>query len=157
MRNPEMPELPPLIDPDCRCPSDPDVPATIVIMSEQPVTAEGATPSVLPASPSSGSNDLRERLTETATRWALMYPLASWPWPGRNLAGADVERLDAIARNIAAEWGADIADRVLAEVSPAVAVWAGGCVECGDPIGYGSRITWRLRWAPQGPVHQECR
>jgi hypothetical protein len=69
----------------------------VVQFKDEAVTAEGP----------------RERLTDVATTWALMYPLANWPWPGRTLAGADAEHLDAIARDIAAAWGADIADRVL--------------------------------------------
>lgn len=56
----------------------------------------------------------RERYVEAAIEWALMYPLANWPWPGRTLAGDDAERLDTIARDIAAAWGCDIADRMLA-------------------------------------------
>jgi hypothetical protein len=119
-----------------------------------PVTAEG----------------LRDRIAEAATEWALVYPLANWPWPGRTLAGADAEHLDAIARDIAAAWGCDIADRVLAEISPVLeryrraveeapggAIWTGACAECGTPIQPGDAITWRLRWSPQGPIHEECR
>jgi hypothetical protein len=60
---------------------------------------------------------LRERLTEIATTWALMYPLANWPWPGRTLVGVDAEHLDTIARDIAAAWGTDIADRMLAALA----------------------------------------
>jgi len=35
--------------------------------------------------------------------------------------------------------------------------WTGTCVECFEPIKDGEQITWRLRWAPQGPIHEECR
>lgn len=41
--------------------------------------------------------------------------------------------------------------------APAVAAWTGTCVECGTTIEDGDRITWRLRWSPQGPIHEECR
>lgn len=37
------------------------------------------------------------------------------------------------------------------------APWTGVCVECGELIENGDLITWRLRYAPQGPIHEECR
>jgi hypothetical protein len=64
---------------------------------------------------SPNTDDLRERVTEVATQWALMYPLANWPWLGpRGSGDADAMSLDGMARNIAAAWGRDIADRMLA-------------------------------------------
>ncbi|GAA4225999.1 hypothetical protein GCM10022254_09450 [Actinomadura meridiana] len=37
------------------------------------------------------------------------------------------------------------------------APWTGVCVECNESIEDGDLITWRLRYAPQGPIHEECR
>jgi hypothetical protein len=62
----------------------------------------------MPADPT----NMRDRIAESATQWALMYPLANWPWLGRRV-GED-EHLDAIAKNLAAAWGRDIADAVTA-------------------------------------------
>lgn len=47
--------------------------------------------------------------------------------------------------------------RKAVEDAPKVVEWIGLCVECGEQIDDGDRITWRLRWSPQGPVHEECR
>lgn len=41
--------------------------------------------------------------------------------------------------------------------APGGAIWTGACVECGEAIESGDAITWRLRWSPQGPIHEECR
>jgi hypothetical protein len=61
------------------------------------------------------TTDLHDRYAEAATEWALMYPLANWPWLGpRGSGDADAMSLDGMARNIAAAWGRDIADRMLA-------------------------------------------
>jgi len=47
--------------------------------------------------------------------------------------------------------------RKAVEDAPEVAEWIGLCVECGEQIDDGDRITWRLRWSPQGPIHEVCR
>lgn len=60
------------------------------------------------------SEGLRKRYAETATRWALMYPLGNWPCLGYVGGGDARNQLDAIARDIAAAWGSDIADKLLA-------------------------------------------
>lgn len=31
------------------------------------------------------------------------------------------------------------------------------CVECGEAFDPGDRVTWRLRYAPQGLIHEECK
>jgi hypothetical protein len=69
-----------------------------------PVTAEG----------------LRERIAEAATRWALMYPIASW-----RLAEDDKAEL------LANIWGDQIANAVIAELA-------------GDPGDLPARMTARL-------------
>jgi hypothetical protein len=72
---------------------------TVADDTNAPVTAEG----------------LRERLTEVITRWALMYPLGNYGiW---STAGASRDQLTKIAEDIAAGWGRDIADRVLAALA----------------------------------------
>jgi hypothetical protein len=47
--------------------------------------------------------------------------------------------------------------RKAVEDAPAVTIWDGGCVECDESFKPGDRMTWRLRWSPQGPIHEECR
>ena len=31
------------------------------------------------------------------------------------------------------------------------------CVECNEPFEPGDAVTWRVRYAPQGLIHRECR
>lgn len=59
------------------------------------------------------SEGLRERYAEAATRWALVYPSANWGILGY-ASGDDREHLAAIVDKLAAEWGADLAERMLA-------------------------------------------
>lgn len=59
---------------------------------------------------------LGERIAEIVTRWALMYPFANYGIWG-TAAGASRDQLTVIAEDIAAGWGRDIADRVLAELA----------------------------------------
>lgn len=57
----------------------------------------------------------------------------------------------------------DQVDAVLGVVLPvlfediAVVALDAPCVECGERFEPGDRVTWRLRWLPQGLVHAECR
>ncbi|MDN3356059.1 hypothetical protein [Actinomadura sp. DC4] len=59
---------------------------------------------------------LREQLTAIVTRWALMYPLGNYGiWSTAD--GTTREQLAEIAASIAAGWGRDIADRMLAALT----------------------------------------
>lgn len=55
------------------------------------------------------------------------------------------------------------ADEVLTKVIlpfienlPAVNLTA-PCVECGEPFESEDRVSWRLRYTPEGLIHEECR
>lgn len=65
------------------------------------------------STPPDDTEGLRERYAEAATEWALMYPLANWGfW---TCAGEDAKKyLAVIAKDLAAAWGRDIAERTLA-------------------------------------------
>jgi len=65
-----------------------------------PVTAEG----------------LRERLTEVATNWMRMYPFANYGFFSC-ADGDSLGQVHTIADSIAAAWGRDIADRMLAALA----------------------------------------
>lgn len=63
------------------------------------------------------------------------------------------------AKAVMAEVVAPVLERFrkAVEDAPAVVAWTGACVECGEPFERRDSITWRLRWSPQGPIHEECR
>lgn len=66
----------------------------------------------MPADPT----NMRDRITASATEWALMYPLSNWGF-WTCVGGEEArEQIAAIAEALAAAWGRDIADRVLAEL-----------------------------------------
>lgn len=75
------------------------------------MTSEIPPSTQLPASPEAGSNDLRDLIAKAAERWALIYPLANY---GFWACADDSEQLAAIAKKLAAAWGGDIADAVMA-------------------------------------------
>lgn len=58
--------------------------------------------------------------------------------------------------------GDQIADKVLADVvSPfittlPIVTLGAPCVECFEPFEPADRVTWRLRYSPQGLIHEEC-
>jgi hypothetical protein len=59
--------------------------------------------------------EMRDRIAESATQWALVYPLANWGFWGF-AKGEARDQIAAVAEDLAAAWGRDIADRVLAEL-----------------------------------------
>jgi hypothetical protein len=101
---------------------------------------------------------LRELATESACRAfagqppdeAGVYELAAERHPWTALDDA-----------LAAVWAvvSPVLDRYrkAVEEAPGGAIWTGACIECGAPIELSDAITWRLRWSPQGPIHEECR
>lgn len=92
-----------------------------------------------------GGQELRERIAE-----AFLHE-AGDPRPGDSTPGEIADLVLGIVQPEMERF------RKAVEDAPAVATWTGSCVECGDPIKAGDRITWRLRWSPQGPIHEECR
>lgn len=59
--------------------------------------------------------EMRGRIAASATQWALVYPLANWGFWGF-AKGEARDQIAAVAEDLAAAWGRDIADRVLAEM-----------------------------------------
>lgn len=56
----------------------------------------------------------------------------------------------------------DVTDAVLTVVVPFITDLPSvpldaPCVECGETFEPGDRVSWRLRYAPQGLIHEECR
>lgn len=41
--------------------------------------------------------------------------------------------------------------------TPPTIIYGGGCVECDEAFEPGEAVTWRWRYAPAGPIHDECR
>lgn len=64
-----------------------------------------------------GLTELRDRITEAATKWALTYPLSNWGFWG-HVEGEAREHLAAVAKTLAATWGRGIADAVLTVAGP---------------------------------------